>query len=481
MLKRIRKIFLFAVGAWSLLYTGATWSATPQVSAGALHTCALNATGKVFCWGRGDRGQLGTPIPTDNPWFGISNAPLTVSNKGPVTAVAAGGVHVCALLANASVECWGFNDSGQFGNGNTINSPTPQPVSGIDNAIAIAAGATHTCALLSTGVVMCWGANNLGQLGDGTLIGSTTPVAVQSLPANVTSISASLGGHACALAADGSAYCWGNNSAGQTGGAEVGSSQPIPARVSAITNAKSIATGSSSTCAVLGQGTVQCWGVNWARNATDSTPPNSKDPVTVVGLSGVSALAAGGFSVCALTGAGLVVCWGNNEAGQLGNGPDALPPNCCQSSALPVSVLGLSQVIGITAGHGHACAQMANSDIQCWGDNGGGQLGTGGPSMPSYVVPFTYSAIPRTVVKLEAASETDAVFNWAETASPQLFGPRAGTSMSMFGYRFRPYNNGHYLGVNESGVPHLFYVGPLSNNAALDLNLLSFWLTAATP
>ena len=90
------------------------------------------------------------------------------------TAIATGAEHSCALLDNASVKCWGLNDHGQLGIGNTTtmgdNSSEMAVLTSIDlgtgrTATAIAAGYSHTCALLDNASVKCWGYNNYGHLG----------------------------------------------------------------------------------------------------------------------------------------------------------------------------------------------------------------------------------------------------------------------------------------------------------------------------
>ncbi|MCS7061308.1 MAG: hypothetical protein RMN25_09075 [Anaerolineae bacterium] len=123
------------------------------------------------CWGRNFYGQLGTGnligsvVPTDVAGLG-----------GGIVAVAAGGEHTCALNHSGGVQCWGLNDRGQLGDGTNTNRSVPTNVSGLGGpAIAIAAGYKHTCALLTDGRVQCWGANNRGQLGIASLTHQANP------------------------------------------------------------------------------------------------------------------------------------------------------------------------------------------------------------------------------------------------------------------------------------------------------------------
>jgi alpha-tubulin suppressor-like RCC1 family protein len=90
-----------------------------------------------------------------------AGAPTTIR-----PAITAGRFYSCALLASGTAKCWGWNPSGQLGNGTTTDASTPVVVSSLTNAVAISAGDSHSCALLANGTAKCWGADGSGQLGN---------------------------------------------------------------------------------------------------------------------------------------------------------------------------------------------------------------------------------------------------------------------------------------------------------------------------
>jgi hypothetical protein len=167
---------------------------------------------------------LGAAIALLVPAGAVAHMPRTATigafstRASTATAIAAGGVHTCALTSAGGVKCWGYNPYGQLGDGTTTGRSTPVPVSGLAGGVAaLAAGSIHTCALTSAGAVKCWGNNIYGQLGDGTTTERHTPVAVSGLASGVAALAAAGSGHTCALTGAGAVKCWGRNGHGALG------------------------------------------------------------------------------------------------------------------------------------------------------------------------------------------------------------------------------------------------------------------------
>jgi alpha-tubulin suppressor-like RCC1 family protein len=150
--------------------TRAPGSATPTavagisdaiaITAGGTHACAVLKSGAVKCWGANSVGELGighvsiaSPTPAD-----------VVGLTESAVSVAAGGDHTCAVGASGSLFCWGFNNTGELGIPPPLRlsdvTPTvaAMPVPGVNDAVAVTAGELHTCVRLRNGVLNCWGA-----------------------------------------------------------------------------------------------------------------------------------------------------------------------------------------------------------------------------------------------------------------------------------------------------------------------------------
>lgn len=236
---------------------------------------------------------------------------------------------------------WGDNQFGELGDGGTeFNSHVPVAVSGITNATQISSGADHACAVLRGGSVECWGDNNMGDLGNGTTTPSNVPVAVSGI-AGATQVVAGVA-ESCALLANGAIDCWGWNTYGQLGDGNAGGPSNAPVAVSGITNAVQVVLGNTHACALLADKSVECWGDNslgqLGDGQTSAQQPYSTTPVPVTGISNAAQIAAGGATSCAFLTTGSIECWGDNNSGQLGDGQtSAQQPN----STTPVAVSGI--------------------------------------------------------------------------------------------------------------------------------------------
>jgi|GEM_PF-3889605 len=266
-------------------------SGVKQVVAGISHTCALLDSGEVKCWGSNQYGQLGNLINSGTTL--ANNVPITVTGLATgVATIAAGGTHTCALLNTGDIQCWGLNSYGQLGrtvnNGN--NNPNPVPASirtPIANAGSLHGGYYHTCALVNTtGELRCWGYNYFGQVGVNTGTGTTTPIVDSVVVTNLSSgvIAVALGSyHSCALLNTGAPLCWGYNLYGQTGSTLNSGSgtnpTPTPQNVQTLSSGVSeISTGENTSCALLGNGSMKCWGGNQYGTAGSNTNVNTANP-----------------------------------------------------------------------------------------------------------------------------------------------------------------------------------------------------------
>jgi alpha-tubulin suppressor-like RCC1 family protein len=283
--------------------------------------------------------------------------------------------------------CWGYNYSGQLGNGRSGAGEvavSPVAVKNLADVQAVAAGGKFTCALRTNGQVACWGDNLVGELGNGSDAGSqsSVPVPVVTL-SDATQIAAG-DDHACALRAGGTMVCWGGNQEGELGNASTTPST-VPVPVATITGVTSIAAGLVFSCASLQTGAVYCWGSNTngqLGNGFASTMANPT-PGAVPAVNDAIAVSCGFWHACALRKNGALVCWGQNEAGQLGNGavePDAATP------VPPVAVQRIANGATVSVRGEHSCATTSDSHIDCWGQNDDSEVGGGAaPAVPSPV------------------------------------------------------------------------------------------------
>lgn len=197
------------------------------IAAGAGHSLALCSDGTLVAWGRNSEGQLGDGTQQDRP------VPTAVMRTGSalagrtVVAIAAGGYHNLVLCSDGTLVAWGYNTSGQAGDGSFSNRTVPGLVTTTGTPLAgkvvkaIAAGGSHSLALCTDGMLCSWGANWRGQLGDNSTVDRTLPVALlkTGTPLAGRTISSITAGsyHSVAQCTDGTMAAWGDNDYGQLG------------------------------------------------------------------------------------------------------------------------------------------------------------------------------------------------------------------------------------------------------------------------
>ena len=154
-----------------------------SVSISYIRSCAVIDDGSVKCWGKNEYGALG--IDNSDTWY-ISRTPVAVGLGAGISAkeISAGRWHACVILSdNSGVKCWGRNDYGQLGDGTTTqrNSPVTASVLTITSSmypVYIALSYAHTCVMMNDSSVQCFGFNDSGQLGNGSTTNSLNPVDV---------------------------------------------------------------------------------------------------------------------------------------------------------------------------------------------------------------------------------------------------------------------------------------------------------------
>lgn len=347
-----------------------------QVDAGGQHTCGIRASGRLYCWGRDDQGQLG-----NGPGSASTSTPGAVAGGATNwTAVSAGFSHTCALRTSGALYCWGNDAFGALGNGGqNLDAASPTPVAGgHTDWVSVSAGQGTTCARRAGGSLWCWGSDSKGTVGDGGgLVDRGTPVGVAGTNTGWTSVSVG-GGHACGRRSTGRLYCWGLDAYGEVGDGpgDGGQNHPSPVAVGPRTDWASVTAGGAHTCGRTTLGELWCWGIDtFGQLGNGGTNTTATSPTRVGSATDWANPNAGPAHTCARKQTGRLYCWGSDANGQVGDGPPR-----AEGVASPVPVAGGHQDWSAPAVDGyHVCARRGGS-LYCWGDNQWGQLGRTGSS-----------------------------------------------------------------------------------------------------
>lgn len=376
-----------------------------ELTAADFTTCARRQDGAVLCWGRNLGKRPYGPGPEEH------DLPAAIDALRGAHAIAAGGLHVCAVHgSDRALSCVGL-DHGVDQPG-TYNDPLPPVASGWRDVEALTTGARATCfKRAGEAAWTCWGgevraaaaAPVAGSEGVRTLTllregdcsidaagaltcGSSTPLGPRVAIAGLGPVRAVAGhpagdmSHFCAVEQQGAVLCWGDNRSGALGdGTTTASPRPVrvlaprstaeqplrarPAATGQPFTADEIAAGYDETCARTGA-EIWCWGDRHGSPVGD-TSRRRRRPERISGLPADPVELAAGFGVmCARLTTGQVWCWGENDRGQLGDGTR-------QHSVTPVAVKGLGDARSLSLAYGIGCALRSGDQVACWSDDRG--------------------------------------------------------------------------------------------------------------
>ncbi|HLT39572.1 MAG TPA: DUF4215 domain-containing protein [Enhygromyxa sp.] len=311
-----------------------------QISMGGGFACALLDTAAVRCWGANQYGQLGYG---NTQSIGDDELPWTAGDVdvgGPVVRVAAGDGHACALLEGGTIRCWGSNYHGQLGYVHTDNigdDEVPSTAGNVDvggTVVQLGVGTDRTCVVLDTGGVRCWGYG-------GSILGygDTQNIGDDETPASVGDLD--LGGPATRV----SSRSW-------------------------------------HSCALMVGGGLRCWGESYwgvLGYGNDEIIGDDESPASAgdvdVGPGSVVDIFTGDYSTCVILQGGELVCWGYYGALSYPHYPSDIGDDETPADVGPVIID--EPIEAVVFGHYHTCALLDSGVVRCWGSNDGGGLGHG--------------------------------------------------------------------------------------------------------
>ncbi len=351
-------------GATITSLAGTRWS---SVSSGERDLCALTAEGRAWCW----NAQSGAPraVPGDHVFTAISvGSPRSCAVPSQATCGGDEKVHVCALEQDGAAWCWGANQWGQLGDGDSTGHDEPVPVSGGIRFRSVVAGSGFTCGVATDATAYCWGYDGKGDLGTERAGIGPNPIPLP-VAHNVRAIAAGVD-FACALDGEGKPFCWGDDYRARLGSdaaATSASGRPVP--VNGTYRFASLSAGRAHVCGLTNAGSALCWGSNSdGELGGNAQSLESRDPLAVQAPA-FSTISAGlAFHTCGIAQNGQAWCWGRDNSGQLGAG-DAPHSTCytdpCRPTPAPVS--GNTRFRSLSAGAEYTCGVSEPGELLCWG------------------------------------------------------------------------------------------------------------------
>ena len=351
----------------------------------------------LWAWGYNASGQVG-----DGTLTNVA-APENILIPGKtIVAVQGGSGHTVALTADGLVYAWGDNSVGQLGTGDTTPHAAPVQVPGLSRIIRIAAGLNHSLALDRDGNVWAWGYNNQGQTGVDPSTASYVPTPTKVQISNIMEIAAG-DKHSVALDSGGNLWVWGGNTWGEGCLNSSVTMSNLP-QSTGYNNISHVTAGMNHTLYIDIYGNIWSCGRNdhgqlGIGNTNSVFGPQQITTFPATETSAPVVVAAGGYHSAALFSDGTVWTWGMGSSGQLGNG-------ATNDSSVPVMVSGIPSAQSVSLGLYHTFALMPGGSVYAWGANNYSQLGVPNETSSTVVSPEKTSFTNAVVVAHSSGSHS---------------------------------------------------------------------------
>ena len=328
---------------------------------GIYKSAAITEDGSLYVWGVNVHGEVGNGSTEDQL------APVKVLSH--VKSVSLGGYNnangfTAAITEENDLYLWGYNSSGQIGNGTVENQLIPEKI--LEHVVSVQLGGSHSAAITEDGALYLWGENSYGQIGNGTTEAQLTPTKILD-----DVVSVSLGAsHSAAVDKNGNLYLWGRNTAGQIGD---GTTENKLTPVKILGNVASVNLKTSCSAALAENGDLYLWGENFYGQVGNGTTTEQLVPQKV--MEDVATVKISGTNSAAITKNGDLYLWGSNSNGQIGNGQGGSAGTSTIKQLSPTKVL--ENVSNIAVSSENSAAITTDKNLYVWGSNFKGQIGNG--------------------------------------------------------------------------------------------------------